>query len=251
MQMKQVDVREWLNVVATIIMAIFTILLFKVAIDQSEDTSAAIQAASESATATKEMAKAARINADAASRSVAVAESSWRSQEKRDLMIFRQQQTMHDSSFSVSKRSIAVAEENASQSFKSMKIQLSPYPVVQVHHSDSLLYLTVKNFGQTPAIELTGTMTVKFFKPVFYGRPPGEMETEQRDVLLNEGIALGASESYTDSIIMPNWMRLPETFKDLRFRNPPVVTYSLFFSDIWGERRKLSGNKAYNPVRRP
>jgi hypothetical protein len=137
----------------------------------------------------------------------------------------------------IAQRGIDLAEKNAKLNEESTKIQMRPYPILQVHHAHNVLYVSIKNFGQTPAVNLHGVVKVTFETARVPAAPV------HRHFMIGN-VTLGSYESFIDSVIIPTGYEIP---KGRSLHYGPIVTvhHSYEFSNIWGERKPDSGQIHY------
>jgi len=131
---------------------------------------------------------------------------------------------------------VSIADSANSISKQSLRIQLQPYPNIQVRHNGDIVYVSIKNFGQTPAIDLKGGISI-------------DIHIRGSRVYINhfsiaEVTTLGTNESYVDSFAIPEKYRLP--IKPPTIDKPEImIKYGYSFTNIWGDRCSVPTTKIH------
>jgi len=151
---------------------------------------------------------------------------------KRSISISESSNTFTKQSLKLSQRGIEVAENNAKLSEEYNRIRLQPYPFIRAdcHERDNIIYINIKNFGQTPMKDVTGRISL-----THYSRPKG------RDYYIwfeMPGIVLGYNECFIDSFVVPRGYEIPRDQRDPL--GTIIIEYSIYYVDIWDVKHTKS-----------
>jgi hypothetical protein len=136
--------------------------------------------------------------------------------------------TMLDTVGIKSKKSLTLKSESAKDvGERDVSRSQLPYPVVKIDWGDSLLF-AIKNVGQTPAMDLFGSVYIRYKRMDESYLPRDDFEIPV--------LVLGYSESWNIS------RRIPDELKRARknYTFTIIIEYTFYFDNIWGKRDTVS-----------